>query len=155
MQTPSLSARTSAGPASASPRRWIPITAAGGVAWNLFGVYQWIHSLGANTERLMAGGLSRAQAELYLSLPAWMDVAFGIGVLGGLLGSAALLARRRVAVPVLGASLAAYAVLFAGDAGFGLFAAIPGQLAILCVVLLIAAGLFIAARQARASQALG
>lgn len=147
-----MTVSTFATPATPRPARSRLPLAAGllGVAWNLFGVIQWALSLGATPESLMGGGLTRAQADLYLSLPPWMTLAFAVGVFGGLLGSVALLLRRRSAAPILGLSLTAYGVLFAGDAALGLFAAIPHQLAILSIVVAIAIALYAIARRTRA-----
>jgi len=144
---------TFATPAAPGPARSRLLPAAGllGIGWNLFGVVQWVLSLGATPESLMGGGLTRAQADLYLALPAWMTLAFAVGVFGGLLGSVALLLRSRRAVPILGASLVAYLVLFAGDAALGLFAAIPHQLPILSLVVAIAVALSAIAWRTRAS----
>jgi len=96
----------------------------------------------------MAAGMTQAQAEVYLALPAWISVVFAIGVLGGLLGSVALALRRRVAKPIFAASLVGYLLLFAGDTYHGVFAAIPSQLAILGVVVTVAAVLWGMARLA-------
>jgi hypothetical protein len=53
-----------------------------------------------------------------------------------------LFARQRGAVPVLGASLAAYLALFIGDIIYGVFAAFGApQVVVLSLVVLIAAGL--------------
>ncbi len=122
-----------------------------GIAWNLFGIVQFVGGLTATEASLMARGLNAEQAALYANLPAWMHAVFAIGVLGGLAGSLAMALRRRVAVPVLATSLVAYVALFAGDAIHGLFTVMPSQLAVLSLVLAIAAGLLglarVAARQ--------
>lgn len=135
-----MSAAPSVLPSPTLPRRSWPILAVGavGVAWNLFGIVQWIGTVRATPQSLMAGGLDATQAALYLGLPGWMTLAFAIGVFGGLAGSLALTLRHRASWPLLAMSLVAYIALFAGDAAYGLFEAIPGQLAILSVVLLIA-----------------
>jgi hypothetical protein len=125
------------------------LAAAGGIAWNLFGSWQFAASFGATPDILMARGMSEAQAALYAALPAWMDLVFALGVFGGLIGSIALAARRRVALPVLAVSLVAYVLLFGGDAAYGVFDAIPGQLAVLSAVVAIAAALGAAAVFAR------
>jgi hypothetical protein len=118
-----------------------------GVAWNLFGAVQFLQTLGSTPQSLMDMGMSAEQAFVYTSYPAWMNAGFGLGVFGGLLGSALLLARRRSAVPVLAASLAGYLVLYAGDITEGVFAALGApQIAILTLVVAIAAGLFVWAR---------
>lgn len=96
----------------------------------------------------MTAGMTASQSEIYLSLPAWINVVFAVGVFGGLVGSILLALRRRAARAVFAASLVGYALLFAGDAYHGVFAAIPSQLGILAVVVLIAAALFGASRLA-------
>jgi hypothetical protein len=119
-----------------------------GVSWNLFGAVQFATSFSQTVPSLMAAGMTQAQAEVYLALPAWISVVFAIGVLGGLLGSVALALRRRVAKPIFAASLVGYLLLFAGDTYHGVFAAIPSQLAILGVVVTVAAVLWGMARLA-------
>lgn len=143
MQTLTLDSTPSRAPA------WLWAVALLGILWNVYGVYQFAGTFTAAGQAAMTAGMTPAQAAVYLGLPAWVSVAFAVGVFGGLAGSITLALRRRVAVPVFAASLAGYALLFAADAGYGVFAAIPSQLAILAVVVLIAAGLFVAARLAR------
>lgn len=122
-----------------------------GAAWNLFGIVQFVHTLRATPASLMSGGWTAEQAAVYLALPGWMQLAFAVGVFGGLAGSIALTMQRRAALPLLAVSLAAYVLLFAGDAWFGLFAAFPAQLPVLVLVLAIAAVLFGLAVHARRS----
>ncbi len=128
--------------------RWLWATSVVGVAWNLYGVYQFAGSFTPTGQAAMTAGMTSVQAAVYLSLPDWISVAFGVGVLAGLIGSMLLTLRRRLAQPVLAASLAGYSLLFAGDAYYGVFTAIPGQLAILGVVVLIAIALSGASRLA-------
>ena len=109
--------------------------------WNGYGLIQFIGSLSQTPDMLMTRGLSPEQAALYASLPVWTSVAFGIGVIAGIAGSLALLARRAGARLILAVSLVAYFLLFLGDLTHGVFAAIPSQLAILTLVLAIAAAL--------------
>lgn len=133
----------------ASPVAALRIAAWLGAGWNLFGVSQWLMQLSASDASLMASGLTAEQAALYLQLPAWMSVTFAGGVGAGLAGALALAFGRSFALPLLAVSLAAYAVLFAGDAYFGLFAAMPRQLAVLSLVMLIAVALLALAVHAR------
>ena len=121
-----------------------------GLLWNLYGIYQFMGTLTPAGRSAMATGMTAAQAQVYFSLPAWMTVAFAIGVFGGLLGSLALSGRRAAAVPVLAVSLAGYIALFSGDVYFGVFDALPGQLAILAFVVLVAVALLATAWAARA-----
>lgn len=120
---------------------WLRAAAILGLAWNLFGVYQYIGTFTAAGQAAMTAGMTPEQAQLYLGLPAWISVVFAIGVFTGLAGSLALALRRRMALPMFVVSLIAYVLLFAGDLYHGVFAAIPVQLAILAAVVLIAAGL--------------
>jgi hypothetical protein len=117
---------------------WIKAVAGLGVVWNAYGLYQYVGSFRQTQESLMAAGMTAAQAELYLSLPIWMTVVFGIGVIGGLVGSVTLLMGRAISVRIFAVSFVGYVMLFAGDAYFGVFNNIPSQLAILAVVVAIA-----------------
>ena len=117
-----------------------------GTLWNVYGVYQFAGTLTRAGQAAMTAGMTSAQAERYLALPGWMTIVFAMGVFGGLAGSILLALRRRLAQPVFAASLAGYVLLFAGDSGYGVFAAMPGQLVILFLVVLIAAVLFLASR---------
>lgn len=128
---------------------WFWAMAGFGVLWNLYGLYQLIGTLTPAGRSAMAADMTAAQAQLYFSLPSWITAAFAIGVFGGLVGSAALVARRAAAVLVLAASLVGYIALFAGDVYFGVFDAMPGQLAILAFVVVVAVTLLVAAWAAR------
>lgn len=139
-----LDARSNRSPA------WLWGMAGFGVLWNLYGIHQFIGTLTPAGRSAMAAGMTAAQADVYFSLPAWMTAAFALGVFGGLLGSVALAARRAAAMPVLAGSLAGYIALFSGDVYFGVFKAMPGQLAILAVVVLVAIALLASAWLARA-----
>jgi len=127
---------------------WLRAASMLGILWNIFGGYQYVGTFTKAGQVAMTAGMTEAQASLYLSLPAWISLVFAIGVFGGLVGSIALALRRRAALPVLGASLAGYILLFAGDTYYGVFAAIPSQLAILAVVVAVAAALFWTSRLA-------
>ena len=132
-------------PASRVPI-WLWAASGLGVLWNVYGAYQFAGTFTPAGRAAMTAGMTEAQAALYLALPAWISVVFAIGVFGGLIGSVALALRRRLALHLLAASLVGYLLLFAGDTYYGVFAAIPSQLAILAVVVLIAAGLYWTAR---------
>lgn len=140
-----MSAETQLNPLWPSPRLLRlgpPAVAWSGIGWNLFGVVQFARSLTQTREDLLAMGVTLEQAIVATSVPAWMNLAFAIGVSGGLLGSVLLLAQRRRAVPIFAASLVGYLVLFVGDVTEGVFAAFgPPQVAILTTVVAIAVGL--------------
>lgn len=127
---------------------WALGFAAFGLLWSLFGAYQFYTSVFSSAEHLMAMGLTPEQAALYAASPLWIDLAFAVGVFGGIFGSALLLAGRRRALDVLAASLAGYVVLYLGDIATGVFAAFgPPQVVVLSFVVLVAAGLFLTARR--------
>lgn len=120
-----------------------------GILWNVFGVYQFATQTFADETMLLNGGMTAAQAALYAGLPVWMPIAFGVGTIGGLIGTLLLLAGRQSATPVLGLSLAGYIVLYIGDMTEGVFAAFgTPQVVILSSVVAIAVGLFMLARVA-------
>lgn len=121
---------------------WFWVVAIGGVLWNVFGVIQFVQSLQATKESLMAAGLTELQAQTMTTYPAWMTVAFGIGTIGGTLGSLLLVLKKASAKPVFVASLIAYVVLYIGDITQGVFEAMgTPQVVILTTVVAIAAGL--------------
>jgi hypothetical protein len=137
----------------AAPRARVPLwywTAAGlGLAWNAFGITRFFGSAMAGEADLLAQGLTAEQAALYASLPAWMDAAFAIGVLSGLIGCILLATRGKFAFPVFVASLAGYVALYAGDLAYGVFTAFgAGQAVILTLVVAIAVALLWVARHA-------
>lgn len=113
-----------------------------GLAWNVFGVFQFLQTVNGSVGSLMANGLTQAQAELYAGLPLWMHVAFAVGVFSGALGCVLLLLQQKVARFVLGLSLVSYVILYVGDITHGVFAAFGmSQVLVLSAVVLIAAGL--------------
>jgi hypothetical protein len=128
--------------------KWFWAAAGLGLAWNLFGLVQFAGTLTATQDSLIAGGLTAEQAAVMLGYPAWMTIAFAIGVLGGTLGCVLLLLRKSLALPVFAASLAGYVLLWIGDWIYGVFAALgTPQIVILTMVVAIAAALYALARR--------
>ncbi|QLF70487.1 hypothetical protein FE840_013615 [Peteryoungia desertarenae] len=128
---------------SFSASHWLTPAALGGIAWNVFGVVQFVGSVTATEASLIASGLTPDQASVMTGYPTWMTVAFAVGVFAGLAGSTLLLLRSTVAKPVLLASLVAYVALWIGDALHGVFGAFgASQVIILTIVVAIAAALF-------------
>lgn len=103
----------------------------------------------------MMKGMTPPAAELYYGLPVWMKLVFAIGSFGGLIGSLMLGARRRAATPIFAGSLAGYVALFADDYAYGVFDAIPGQMAVLLLVVAVAVALLVASLMARQNGLLG
>ena len=136
-------------PSVVPPRpSWLLGASVAGVLWNLYGIYQFAGTLTPAGQAAMTAGMTGEQARVYLSLPGWITLVFALGVFGGLAGSLGLALRRRWARAVLAASFGGYVLLFLGDAGYGVFTALPSQLGILALVVLIAAGLGFASWQA-------
>lgn len=132
------------------PPLWFRGAAGLGLIWNAYGVVQYLGSVRATPESLIAGGLTAEQAAVMTGYPLWMTAAFGIGVFAGLAGCVLLLMRLQAALPVFAVSLAGYAALYIGDITQGVFAAMGApQVIILSLVVAIAALLLWLARHAR------
>ena len=71
--------------------------------WNLLGVAIFFLQVNMPPEALAA--MPVEQRALYESMPAWVDGAFAVAVFGGVLGSAMLLLKKRLALPLLVLSL--------------------------------------------------
>jgi hypothetical protein len=65
---------------------WLRIVAALGLLWNLFGVYNYLMTVG------VVGGADAAAAD---AMPAWVTGAFALAVFGGALGCLGLLLLKR------------------------------------------------------------
>lgn len=65
---------------------WVRIVAALGLVWNLFGVYQYLMTVG-----VVAG----ADAAAVAAMPTWVTGAFAVAVFGGALGCLGLLMLKR------------------------------------------------------------
>ena len=76
--------------------------------WNGFGCYDYFmtKTKGAEYVASMMPGVDAEAVMAYLnSIPLWGTALWALGVWGGLLGSALLLARHKLAVPALGISM--------------------------------------------------
>ena len=121
---------------------WFWAAASLGIAWNIFGLVQFMGAVTATSASLAAKGMTPEQIDVYVSIPFWMNFAFGVGVIGGLIGSILMVIKNKAAQPVLLASLVAYVALYVGDIVHGVFAALgPPQVIVLTVVVAIAAAL--------------
>lgn len=121
---------------------WRTVATGLGLVWSLYGIFQYWMGTTSSEAGLMASGMTPSQAALYAGLPPWMNIVFAVGVFGGALGCALLLARHALARPMLAASLAGYVILFIGDIVEGVFTAFgPPQVVVLSVAVAIAAGL--------------
>ena len=73
--------------------------------WNLVGVVMFIMQTGLTAEQVAA--MPEERRMVYEAMPAWLTVAYAVGVFGGALGAFGLLVRKRWAVIAFGASLLA------------------------------------------------
>jgi hypothetical protein len=126
---------------------WLTTAAVGGIAWNIFGIVQFAGSVTATEASLIASGLTPEQAAVMTGYPAWMTLAFALGVFSGFAGSTLLIFRSAAAMPVLLTSFVAYVALWIGDAVHGVFAAMGApQVGILTLVVAIAVVLYALSR---------
>ncbi len=133
----------------AKPPLWFWTGAGLGLAWNLFGLVQFVGSLTQTEASLIAGGLTTEQAAVMMGYPVWMTVVFAVGVVGGTIGCGMLL-RNSLAVPVFVTSLAGYLLLYIGDIVYGVFAAMGApQVIVLTMVVAIATAVLWLSRKAR------
>ena len=91
---------------------WFFIVSALFLIWNVFGLAVFVMAMTKyrKPEALEAAGLSEQQIELTLATPTWVNIAFGVAVVFGVLGCIALLAKMSLAVPLLCISLAGVVV---------------------------------------------
>lgn len=91
-------------PAVALPKWYKPV-AITALIWNLMGVAAFIMYMTLSKEAMDAAKWTAEQQELYNSTPSWVNVAFGIGVICGLLGCIGLLMRKKMAFLLLAFSM--------------------------------------------------
>ena len=86
---------------------WFTITSGLFLAWNLFGlaVFALAMTTFSKREALEKAGLNELQIALTLATPTWVNIAFGIAVVFGVLGCVALLMKSQLAIPFLVVSL--------------------------------------------------
>lgn len=80
---------------------WVIAIAA--LLWNLLGVVMFYMQVSMTPEALAA--LPAAERGLYEAAPAWINIAFGVAVFGGVLGALGLLMKKRWTVMMFALSL--------------------------------------------------
>ena len=73
--------------------------------WNLMGVFAFVGQMNMTPE--MMETLPEAEKTLYENTPSWVNIVFGIAVIGGAIGSLLLLFKKKLATVVFGISLLA------------------------------------------------
>ncbi len=86
---------------------WFMIVSMLFLLWNLFGLALFVMAMTIlnNKESLVNAGLNEEQAELTLSTPTWVNIAFGVAVIFGVLGCIALVMKKKAAIMLLVISL--------------------------------------------------
>ena len=98
---------------SVVPRRWTYwVIAFVALVWNLIGLAMFVVQVRLTPE--MVAALPAAQQQVHAATPAWINIAFGVAVVFGVLGSLALLLRKRLAPPLFLVSLLAIVVQMVG-----------------------------------------
>jgi hypothetical protein len=85
-------------PVRASAPAWPRWVGAFGLIWNLYGVYQYLGTVGAL-------GAAASQSQMASAMPGWVSAAFGISVVAGALGGLCLVLLNRWATWLLLLSL--------------------------------------------------
>jgi hypothetical protein len=99
--------------ASVSPRRWtFWVIAFVALVWNLIGLAFFVMQVRLTPD--MVAAMPAPQQQVYAATPAWINIAFGVAVVFGVLGSLALLLRKRLAPPLFMVSLLAIVVQIVG-----------------------------------------
>jgi hypothetical protein len=84
---------------AATPRPtsfWVIAIAA--LIWNLIGMAMFYMQINMSPEQLAT--MTAEQRQVYEATPSWLNIAFGIGVFGGVLGAIGLLLKKKWATPV-------------------------------------------------------
>ena len=89
---------------------WIVATIA--LLWNLLGLAMFAMQVTMSPETLAA--LPAEQRQVYEATPMWINAAFGVAVIAGVLGAIGLLVRRRWAAMLFAISLVALVVQILG-----------------------------------------
>ena len=107
------------------------------LVWNALGVMQYL-GLAYMTDEVRAA-LPEAERALYENIPTWVTAAFAIAVFGGLIGSAFLLMKKKLARPMFLISLIAIVVQMSYNLFMSKAAEVyePGSIVMPIVVILI------------------
>ncbi len=82
---------------------WFWVVAVGALLWNLLGLGAFLSTAVFMSPETLAT-MTTAQQELYVNTPSWVNVAFGVAVICGVLGSVGLLIKQDWAAPVFAIS---------------------------------------------------
>ena len=122
---------------------WFWLVAVGALVWNLMGLSVFLMDVVMMTPEKLALKIP-AEQELYANTPSWAQVAFGVAVICGVLGSIGLLLKQDWAAPVFVISLLGLLVqmlyIFGMSNSIEVYgaaaAAMPGMILFGCVFLI-------------------
>ena len=89
---------------------WFRVVAVGLVLWNLMGAYACIQQFRLGAEAM--GPASDYDRQLFAAMPVWYNWVFAAAEVSGVAGAVALLVGRRIALPLLIASLVFVVIQF-------------------------------------------
>lgn len=118
---------------------WIIGVAA--LVWNGLGVMQYL-GMAYMTDEVKAA-LPEAERTLYDNIPSWVTAAFAIAVFGGLIGSAFLLMRKKLARPMFLISLIAIIVQMSYNLFMSRAAEVYGPGSVIMLIMIIVIGVFL------------
>ncbi|KAF9657822.1 hypothetical protein ABHQ57_09330 [Tenacibaculum sp. ZH5_bin.1] len=118
---------------------WIISIAA--LVWNGLGVMSYIGQAYMTDE--VRAALPEAERALYENVPTWVTAAFAIAVFGGLLGSAFLLMRKKLARPMFLISLIAIVVQMSYNLFMSRASEVYGPGSIIMPIMVIVIGVFL------------
>jgi hypothetical protein len=99
--------------------------------WNAFGVYDYICTKLQGQAYLRGMGMTDAQIVHFAAYPAWMNIAWPVGVFGSFIGSILLLLRSRYAFHAFVISLIGFAASLVYNYGMTDGAALFGRTALI------------------------
>ncbi|NNE39464.1 MAG: hypothetical protein HKN14_00950 [Marinicaulis sp.] len=120
---------------------WFWVIAGVALVWNLMGVAAFFAENGKTAEDLAA--MAEAERQLYETYPVWAKIAFAAAVFGGAIGSALLLARKQLAVPVFAVSLAGISIQMIHSFFIANSMAVYGPSAMIMPIMVILIGVFL------------
>ncbi|MDE1206678.1 hypothetical protein [Tenacibaculum larymnensis] len=118
---------------------WIIGVAA--LVWNGLGVMSYIGQAYMTDE--VKAALPEAERALYENVPTWVTAAFAIAVFGGLIGSAFLLMRKKLARPMFLISLIAIVVQMSYNLFMSRAAEVYGPGSVIMPIMVIVIGVFL------------
>lgn len=133
---------------SSKPGVWFSVVAIISLLWNIIGALQFVNSITATEASMKAAMMTPEQVSVITSLPIWLTLVFGIGVVTSLLGSVFLYLRHPGAKLTLAVSLLAFVLLSIGYLIYGVFQALgTQQIIVMSIVVIVAAALVMLSRK--------